>query len=252
MAELRRVPLDEAARRLETARHGVRGFLDRDPVVENAALMTRCLKREDAVAFDDGCGLLGVKPTRHTDLLGYVSVEIGASASLGDFLRLASRLLCFRGFWTTLEVGTPLAPAFMSAGFALTGVLPRSVLRGGRLVDQQVLAIARTLLREPQLVLLDEATANLDPSSETALNQALRAISAERHVLVIAHRMSTVQAADRILVMAGDGIVGRGTHRELYASNEVYRSLADGTLAPPADEVPSVATTERLPAKLAH
>lgn len=95
-------------------------------------------------------------------------------------------------------------------------------LSGG---ERQRLTIARLLLAQPRVVVLDEATAHLDSESEAAVGEALSHALAGRTALVIAHRLSTVRAADQILVVEAGEIVERGTHAELLAAEGRYAEL---------------------------
>lgn len=101
--------------------------------------------------------------------------------------------------------------------------------RGHRLSggEKQRLAIARVILKDPRIVILDEATSNLDSVSEQMIQAALRPLFAERTSFVIAHRLSTVLAADRILVLDRGRLVDSGTHEELLARGGVYKALYD-------------------------
>jgi ABC-type multidrug transport system fused ATPase/permease subunit len=95
-------------------------------------------------------------------------------------------------------------------------------LSGG---ERQRLTIARLLLAKPRVVILDEATAHLDSESEVAVQEALAAALAGRTALVIAHRLSTVRAADTIVVLEQGRVVERGDHTELLAAGGRYAEL---------------------------
>jgi len=96
-------------------------------------------------------------------------------------------------------------------------------LSGG---ERQRVAIARALLRRPRLLLLDEATSQLDAVNEAALRATVADAAHTTTVLVVAHRLSTVTLADRIVVMDAGTVRAVGTHAELVAADPLYAELA--------------------------
>jgi ATP-binding cassette subfamily B protein len=106
-------------------------------------------------------------------------------------------------------------------------------LSGGQ---KQRLAIARVFLKNPPILILDEATSALDTETERAIQQSLSELSRGRTTLVIAHRLATIQHADRIIVVDERGIAEQGAHQELLAAGRTYSRLHAAQFAlPPAE-----------------
>jgi ATP-binding cassette subfamily B protein len=95
-----------------------------------------------------------------------------------------------------------------------------ATLSGG---EKQRISIARALLKDAPIVMLDEATASVDPENEWLIQQAFDALAAEKTVIVIAHRLATLQRADQILVLDDGQLVQQGAHAELITQEGLYR-----------------------------
>ena len=91
--------------------------------------------------------------------------------------------------------------------------------------ERQLVTFARALARDPSVLMLDEATASVDPATEERIQRATQELLEGRTALVVAHRLSTVRAVDRILVMRAGQIVESGSHEELMALGGVYQRL---------------------------
>lgn len=98
-------------------------------------------------------------------------------------------------------------------------------LSGG---EKQRISIARAMLKDAPIIILDEATANVDPENEDRLQKAIEALTHEKTVLMIAHRLKTVRKADQILVLADGKIVQRGRHEDLITQPGIYADFVGG------------------------
>ena len=101
-------------------------------------------------------------------------------------------------------------------------------LSGG---ERQRLSIARAILKDAPVVLLDEATASLDVENESLIQEALSELIKEKTVIIIAHRMRTIRSVDKIVLLNEGKIEAMGSDKELYEKSEMYRNMVDKAMA---------------------
>jgi len=197
------------------------------------ALLLRFHDPDQGTLELDGLDLRALDPRELRSALGLVAQEpvlfsgsvaenlrFGRPQARDDELRRAARDANALTFIEALPSGfdTALGPGGVQ-------------LSGGQ---RQRLAIARALLKEPRVLLLDEATSALDAESERLVQQALDRLMVGRTSLVIAHRLATVVAADRLLVLDQGRLVASGRHAELLVTSPLYRHLAELQFGPAA------------------
>jgi ATP-binding cassette subfamily B protein len=146
------------------------------------------------------------------------------SSNVADNLRLDAELSDAELERLCGELG--LAPLLGRLGAGLASELRE---RGANLSsgERQLLAVARVAIRDPSVLVMDEATAFLDPSTEATLQRDLDTLLHERTAIVIAHRLATVEAADRILVLRRGRLIEEGNHRQLRVAGGLYARLAE-------------------------
>ncbi|MEK5025814.1 ABC transporter ATP-binding protein [Paenibacillus sp. FSL M7-1046] len=141
------------------------------------------------------------------------NIRIGNMKATQAEIEAAAMRACCHEFITALPQGydTPVGEG-------------GSTLSGG---EKQRVSIARALLKDASIVLLDEATASLDPENETAVQQAINELVADKTVILIAHRLKTIRNADKIIVLDQGELAEEGTHEELLEHHGLYEKLWD-------------------------
>jgi len=159
--------------------------------------------------------------------IGYVEQDAPVLAgTLRDNLRLASPDATDEDFRAALSL-TRLQDLLDRLGLDTPIGHRGTTLSGG---ERQRIAIARAVLRRPRVLLLDEATSQLDAVNELAIRALIEAVAPTTTVVVIAHRLSTVTSADRVLVMEAGRVRAIGSHAELAGTDDLYRRLATSRL----------------------
>jgi len=193
-------------------------------------LLTRFYEPTAGRILIDGVPLDGVSKEWLRDQLGYVTQESFLfNTTLRENLQLARQDATDEEIWEALEAAN--AASFVRA--SPDGLDTIAGERGSRFSggEKQRLSIARALLKNPPLLLLDEATSALDNTTERLVQEALENLRSDRTCFVIAHRLSTVQKADRICVLHYGKLIEQGTHTELLALGGAYAKLCKASFA---------------------
>ena len=186
------------------------------------SLLLKLLQPRTGDIYLDGVAYGQLSPSDVRSRVAYVEQDTPLlTGTLRENLRYARRDADESALWDALEA-VRLVERVAAWPDGLDTVLSGAVVSGG---ERQRIAIARALVSDPEILLLDEVTAQLDGLTEHAVQRAIARIASRGAVVTIAHRLSTVIDADRILLVEGSRLRAQGTHTELLASDELYRSL---------------------------
>jgi len=192
-----------------------------DPTQGVITLRGADLRRLPLIELRTAVGIVPQEPLLFADTI-YENIAYGRPEASSEEVMRAARFAHAHEFIQGL------------AGGYETMVGERGIrLSGGQ---RQRIAIARIFLKEPEILILDEATSSLDTESEALVEEALETVMEGRTTLIIAHRLKTVQRADRVLVIDDGRILEQGTHADLVAEGGMYARLYRGQLLEPQAE----------------
>ena len=187
-------------------------------------LLTRFYEYDEGHILVDGVEVNSIKKKSLRKAIGYVTQESFLfNGTIRENLLIANRGATDEQMWESLKV----ANAFDFVMELPQGLDAQVGERGVKLSvgEKQRISVARSLLRNPPILLLDEATASVDTETERLIQEALERLMQNRTSFVIAHRLSTVRGADRIYVLKDGEVIESGTHQDLLSQSGLYADL---------------------------
>ena len=198
-------------------------------------LLTRFYEYDEGHILVDGVEVNSIKKKSLRKAIGYVTQESFLfNGTIRENLLIANRGATDEQMWESLEVANASDFVMQLSQGLDTQVGERGVkLSVG---EKQRVSVARSLLRNPPILLLDEATASVDTETERLIQQALERLMQNRTSFVIAHRLSTVRGADRIYVLKDGKVIESGNHQELLSQSGLYADLCKTSFLDEGDE----------------